>query len=88
MGTDRSVNKRAPARRGILPNAEWLVRQVQMRCWTLADFAAACERTGERVSMATLSNALNGERVDGSKYAAMLAAIQTNDPIIPEEAIA
>lgn len=88
MGTDRSVNKRAPAKRGITPNAEWLRRQVQMRCWTLADFAAVCATTGAAVSTATISGALNGHPVDKSKYAAMLAAIQTTDPIIPEEAIA
>ena len=88
MGTDETVNKRAPVAKGIRPNVEWLRRQVQMRCWTLADFSAACEATGESVSTATLSGALNGNRVAKSKYAAMIAAIQTTDPLIPEEAIA
>lgn len=88
MGTERSVNKRAPAQRGITPNAEWLRRQVQMRCWTLTDFSLACTRTGMSVSTATLSGALNGNPVDKSKYAAMVAAIQTTPALIPEEAIA
>jgi hypothetical protein len=74
--------------KGVNPNVPWLRKQMQMRCWTLADFAAACARTGEPVSTATISGALNGERPMPKKYASMVAAIQTNEPILPEEAIA
>lgn len=61
---------------------------MQLRCWTLDDFSRACEATGEPVSTATISGALNGMNVMRAKYVAMVAAIQSNEPILPEEALA
>lgn len=78
---------RGAGAKGVSPNANWLRRQMQLRCWTLDDFARACEATGESVSTYTISSALNGGNVHGAKYAAMVAAIQTNEAILPEEAL-
>lgn len=84
----RVKSGRGSGPKGVSPNVPWLRRQMQLRCWTLDAFADACARTGEPVSTATISGALNGANVQASKYASMVAAIQTNDPLLPEEAIA
>lgn len=87
MGSDKIV-KRVRARRGVTPNVEWLVRQAQVRLWTIADFSNACAASGRRVSPPTINAALHGRRVDKASYEAMCAAIAATPPLIPDEAIA